>query len=177
MSKEQCRLFVGAVEVREMLAGVHREVAAVRGEVVELRSAKERLEKMLADGLFAFTQKVDPASFKVLCTVLAEGDIAKASRSLATPEATIRAVVQRWEGKGKEYRAMLELVRWRKKVGRKEKLPLNDSIVHERAQTVDFPGLLADVLDGLLSMTEENWVERCEELAELLRPAVANSVT
>ena len=38
--------------------------------------------------------------------------------------------------------------------------------------SVDYPGLLADVLDGLLSMTEENWAERCEELAELLRPAV-----
>jgi hypothetical protein len=37
---------------------------------------------------------------------------------------------------------------------------------------VDYPGLLADVLDGLLSMNEENWAERCEELAEMLRPAV-----
>jgi hypothetical protein len=26
-----------------------------------------------------------------------------------------------------------------------------------------------DVLDELLSMTEENWEERCEELAEMLR--------
>jgi len=155
------------------LRSIHREIAAVRSEFVELRSAKQRLEKMLADGLFAFTQKVDPASFKVLCTILAEGDIAKAGRSLDLPEETVRAAVRRWEGKGKEYRAMLELVRWRKKVGGKGKVPLNDAIVHERAQTVDFPGLLADVLDGLLSMTDENWAEQCEALAELLRPVVA----
>ena len=32
---------------------------------------------MLADGVFAFTRKVDPVSFKVLCTILAEGDVAK----------------------------------------------------------------------------------------------------
>lgn len=51
----------------------------MRGDFVELRGAKERLEKMLADGLFAFTRKVDAASFKVLCTLLAEGDVAKAS--------------------------------------------------------------------------------------------------
>ena len=155
------------------LRSIHREIAAVRGEFVELRSAKQRLEKMLADGLFAFTRKVDAASFKTLCTILAEGDVAKASRSLAAPEATIRATVRRWCGKGKEYRAMVELVRWRKKVGRKERLPLNDAIVHERAETADYPGLLSDVLDGLLSMTEENWADRCEELAELLRPVVS----
>jgi len=63
--------------------------------------------------------KVDPVSFKVLCTILAEGDIAKAGRSLDLPEETVRAAVRRWQGKGKEYRAMLELVRWRKKVGGK----------------------------------------------------------
>jgi len=63
-------------------------------------------------------------------------------------------------------------VRWRKKVGRREKIPLNEAILHERAETVDYPGLLSDVLDGLLSVTEENWEERCNELAELLRPAV-----
>jgi hypothetical protein len=88
---------------------------------------------------------------------------------LATPEATVRAVVRRWRAKGKEYRAMADLVRWRKKVGQKEKLPLNEAIVHERAQSADYPALLSDVLDGLLSMTEENWAERCEELAEMLR--------
>lgn len=155
------------------LRSIHREIAAVRSEVVELRTAKQRLEKMLADGLFAFTQRVDPGSFKLLCTILAEGDVAKAGRSLDLPEETVRAAVRRWQSKGKEYRAMLELVRWRKKVGRKEKVPLNDAIVHGRAQTVDFPGLLADVLDGLLSMTDENWADECEKLAELLRPVVA----
>jgi hypothetical protein len=155
------------------LKNIHREIASVRSEFVELRSAKQRLEKMLADGMFAFTRKVDAASFKVFCMILAEGDVAKASRSLGESEDMVRAVVRRWEGKGKEYRAMVELVRWRKKVGRKEKLPLNEAILHERAETADYPGLLSDVLDGLLSMTEENWSERCEELAEVLRPVVA----
>jgi hypothetical protein len=154
------------------LVSIHREIARVGKDVVELRSAKQRLEKMLADGMFAFTRKVDAASFKVLCTILAEGDVSKASRTLGEPEDTVRAVVRRWAGKGKEYNAMLELVRWRKKVGRREKVPLNDALLHNRAETVDYPGLLSDVLDGLLSMTEENWAERCEELAELLRPLV-----
>jgi len=39
-------------------------------------------------------------------------------------------------------------------------------------ETTDYPGLLSDVLDGLLSVSAENWQERCEELAELVRPIV-----
>jgi hypothetical protein len=160
--------------VLEMLVGIRKEIAAVRRGFVELRSAKEKLEGMQTEGLFAFTRRVDAHSFKVLCTILAEGDVAKAGRALAVPEATVRAVVRRWRERGKEYRAMVDLVRWRKKVGRKEKVPLNEAIVHERAQSVDYPGLLSDVLDGLLSMTEGNWAERCEELAEMLREVVGN---
>jgi hypothetical protein len=67
---------------------------------------------------------------------------------------------------------MLELVRWRKIVGRKETVPLNEGALQLKAKTTDYPGLLSDVLDGLLSMTDENWQERCEELAEELREAV-----
>ena len=70
---------------------------------------------------------------------------------------------------------MLDLVRWRKAVGRKESVPLNENVLLDKASGVDYPGLLSDVLDGLLAMSDENWAERCEELAELLRPVVGES--
>jgi hypothetical protein len=155
-----------------MLAGIYREIAGVREDIGELRTAKQRLEKMLADGMFAFTRKVDAKSFKVLCTILAEGDVAKASRSLNMPDASVRTIMRRWRKGGKEYRAMLELVRWRKRVERKETVPLNEAVLQEKTETTDYPGLLSDVLDGLLSMTDENWQERCEELSEALRIAL-----
>jgi hypothetical protein len=139
-----------------MLAGIREEIAAVRSEFVELRTSKERLERMLAEGLFGFTQKVDARSFKVLCTILAEGDVAKASRALEVPDASLRTFLRRWRKMGREYLAMLDLVRWRKAVGRREVVALNENVLLERAPPVDYPGLLADVLDGLLSMTEEN---------------------
>jgi hypothetical protein len=127
---------------------------------------------MLAEGVFGFTQKVDATSFKVLCTILAEGDVAKAGRRLGIGDSTMRYILEQWRGRGEAYRAMLELVRWRKKVGRREKVRLNEAVLQERADAADYPGLLSDVLDGLLSMTGENWEERCEELAELVRGAV-----
>jgi len=128
---------------------------------------------MLADGVFAFTRKVDATSFKVLCAILAEGDVSKASRTLAMPDSSVRTLMRRWRGGGKEYRTMLELVRWRKNVGRKETVPLNEAVLQGKADTTDYPGLLSDVLDGLLSMTDENWQERCDELAEVLRPVIS----
>jgi len=155
------------------LRSIHREIAAVRQDYSELRTAKQRLEKMVGEGMLSFTQKVDAESFKVLCAILAEGDVSKASRVLRMPDPSIRTIMRRWRERGKEYRAMLELVRWRKKVSRKETVPLNEAVLQEKAETVDYPGLLSDVLEGLLSMSEENWQERCEELADLLRPVVS----
>jgi hypothetical protein len=110
--------------------------------------------------------------FKVLCAILAEGDVAKASRALGMPDPSVRTLMRRWRGRGREYVAMLELVRWRKRVGRRETVPLNEAVMHARAETTDYPGLLSDVLDGLLSMTEENWEERREELKDVLRAVV-----
>jgi hypothetical protein len=161
---------VGAGEMLKILSEIREEIAAVRGQFVELRTSKERLERMFADGLFGFTRKVDAQSFKILCAVLAEGDVAKASRALEVPDASLRTLMRRWRKLGKEYCSMLDQVRWRKAVGRRETFALNENVLLERASQVDYPGLLADVLDGLLSMNHENWQERCEELAELLRP-------
>ncbi len=151
------------------LRSIHREIATVRSEFVELRSAKQRLEKMLADGLFAFTRKVDPGSFKVLCCVLAEGDVAKASRTLGMADGSVRTIMRRWRGMGKEYRAMLDLVRWRKAVGRKETVALNDNVLLGKAATEDYPGVVADVLEKVTEMTGDNWQEKAEELEEMLR--------
>jgi hypothetical protein len=154
------------------LRRIHREIAAVRSDFVELRSAKLKLERMLADGLFAFTRKVDAASFKVLCCVLAEGDVAKASRTLGMPDGSVRTLMRRWRGMGKEYRAMRDLVRWRKAVGRKDSVPLNDQVLLGQANNSDYPELVADVLEKVTEMTGDNWEEKAEELEEMLRPVV-----
>lgn len=152
------------------LLEIHREIAAVRQDFTELRTARQRLEKMLADGMFKFTQKVDATSFKVLCAILAEGDVAKAGRRLGFSDSLMRYHLRQWSGRGAAYASMLDLVRWRKKVGRKQTVALNEAIFHDTTGATDYPGLLSDVLDGLLSMTEANWPDLCTELTELLRP-------
>jgi len=151
------------------LLNIHQEIAAVRKDFGELRSAKQRLEKMLADGLFAFTRKVDPRSFQAFCTILAEGDISKAARALGMGDSTLRDMLRAWAERGDAYRRMLDVVRWRKQVGRTDTVRLNENIILGKAESTDHPGLLSDLLDGLLSMTAGNWEDLSAELAEMLR--------
>ena len=48
-SNRQCRLFAGAGEVREIVAGIHREIATVRKNLAELRAAREEGSDELDD--------------------------------------------------------------------------------------------------------------------------------
>ncbi len=156
----------------ELLRGIRKEIAAVRTDFVQLKGAKENLQELAAGNLFAFVQKVDATSFKVLCAILADGTVAGASRVLQIPDSTLRKVLKQWKHRQGPYAAMLDLVRWRKNMGRKKTVALNQNILLEKASAVDYPGLLADVLDGLLEMNGGNWEEVCERLREMLEPAL-----
>jgi hypothetical protein len=153
----------------ETLVSIHREIAAVRLDYSALKTAKQRLEKMLSEGMFAFTQRVDAKSFQAFCTILAEGDVSKAARRLGMGDSTLRDLLRDWTGRGGAYERMLDVVRWRKQVGRTETVPLNDEVFLGKARPSGYPALLSEVLDGLLSMTEKNWEELSNELAEILR--------
>ncbi len=130
----------------------------------------------LGHQLSVFTGKIEPRSFQVLCAVLAAGDVAKASRQLKIPDATVRSVIKGWRGRGPAYETMRDLVRWRKQVGRRETVRLNEAIFATQTPSTDYAGLLSDVLEHLLEMTEDNWEERSQELAALLRPYTKGSV-
>lgn len=160
----------GMGEIHAMFCELRREIAAVRKDYNELRRAKEELEKMRAEGLFKFVEKVDPDAFRLLFAILLHGDVSKASRALGEKDSTVRTRMAEWKRRGPAYRVMLDLVRWRKTIGRQETVQLSERILGEPAARADFPGLISDVLDELLSFDESNWETKCEELAALLRP-------
>jgi hypothetical protein len=155
--------------INNHLGALGEKISSLATEHISLRAAKSRLEKMSAEGFFAFTQKVDAESFKILCAILAEGDVAKAARAIGKAKSTLHDLVQSWNSREAPYRVMADIVRWRKTVGGKQKVPFNPAMFHEKQRSADYSGLLSEVLDGLLSMTEGNWQEQCTELADLLR--------
>ncbi len=160
-------------DLSRTLHDIHREIAGVRTEFVALKTARDQLQQMQAAGLLEFVRRIDLDSFRQLAAILCEGDVAKASRALGMKDATLRSALSTWRSRGPAYTAMLDLVRWRKKTSGRAKVPFNENLWHQRTETADFPGVLSDVLDGLLAMNEGNWEEHCEELKELLRTAVA----
>ncbi len=156
----------------EMLAKIQRQIAAMGIGYQEMKTAKEELEQMRREQLFAFTKRMDSESFRILCVVLANGTVAKASRALKMKDATLRSRIAKWVVNDTDRKAMQQLIDWRKAMGAMETVPLNPGITKATAASVDFPGLLSDVLDGLLSMNPKNWEEQAELLATLLRPYV-----
>jgi hypothetical protein len=104
---------------------------------------------------------------------LANGDVAKASRALNMSDSTLRSRMADWETRGPAYKVLVELVRWRKEMGRKGTVPLNEAITKGTMANADLAGLLSDVLDEVLEMNEETWEEKANLLAGLLRPHVA----
>jgi hypothetical protein len=160
-------------KVAPLLEGLHRKIDAGHAERAELRDAKARLEQIVAEGLLKFLGRVDAHSLRVAYAVLAKGDIAKAARELKMKDSTLRELVAKWKGKGKDYAVLADLVRWRKDTKFTGTVPFNEAVFASQASNVDYRALIADVLDGLLMMTEGNWEEKQEELAELLRPVAA----
>ena len=169
----QRELLTGLARGQEkLLADIHKEIAAVRTDFRDMKTVKERLAKMQGEKLFAFTNKIDAPSFRILCAVLANGDVAKASRALNLSDSTVRSRIAKWDAQGPAYKVLGELVRWRKEMGRKEIVSLPESILKNTAPSADFAGVLSDVLDEVLAMNDSNWSEKADTLAELLRPYV-----
>jgi 7-cyano-7-deazaguanine synthase in queuosine biosynthesis len=164
---------MGVGETNLILGDIRREIAAVRQDFREVKTVKERLAQMQGEKLFAFVNGIDPDSFRVLCSVLANGDVAKASRALNMSDSTLRSRMADWETRGPAYKVLVELVRWRKEMGRKGTVPLNEAITKGTMANADLAGLLSDVLDEVLEMNEETWEEKANLLAGLLRPHVA----
>jgi len=150
----------------------HREIVSVTNSFDELRRIKEVLQKMQNEKLFGFITKLSPNDFRALCAILAKGDMAKAERALRLARGSVTNRVRRWRTRGPAHKVLLEMVRWRKKIGQKGTVPVPESVLKNTASHTDYAGILADVLEEILAMTEENWQEKAEALAELLRPLV-----
>jgi len=99
--------------------------------------------------------------------------LSKAAPALGMGDSTLRDLLREWARRGEAYARMLDVVKWRKRVGGKERVPLNENIILGRAASPEYPALLSEVLDGLLSMTGSNWEELSSELAEMLRAEIA----
>ena len=167
-------------QMHQMMKGIQEQMATMRGEMRQgfaavlvehqaLKSAKERLEQMQGENLFKFLLEIDDRAFRIICAVLVTGDVAKAARALSLKDSTLRQVLTSWRRRGGIYLGLLELLRWRKRRRITGTVPFNDALLYDDGGKSSRESVMAEVLDGVLSMTEANWPDVCAELETLLR--------
>ena len=64
---------------------------------------------------------------------------------------------------------MLDLVRWRKRVGGKHTVAFNDAVLYEDPKNGETESIFTELLEAVLSMTESNWPDICAELETTLK--------
>ena len=140
----------------------------LRKEIHDLRTANEAVAAMHSDGLLIFVHKIDAEAFKLLVAVLIHGDVAKAVEALELNLERVRWDLRKWRAGGGVYRALAEMIHWRKGKCVTGMWQFNDALKNLTAGT-DRESVLKEVLSGLLSMTEGNWQDVCAELRVELR--------
>ena len=155
--------------IKPVLDGIHREIKSVRDERQALLSAKARLEQMHGEGLFGFVKIIDREARELFFAVLAAGDTAKASRDLEMKDSTLRSKIANWRKRGKPYVALAEFVRWRKSIKGQAGVEFAKRLASGAERDTDYPALIRDVVEELEEFNSDNWEEKCDKLANLLR--------
>lgn len=174
------------------LRSIHREIAAVAKGTYELARENEDLRKLQQEGLFKFALRVDAEDFRAFAVIMALGNRKAAADFLKVPHRSFYDRVEKWTSRGKEYERLYRLVEWRKKVGRKIMVRLEDSVQSgepnenaENPQTVvalmdritqgdnrDYPGILREILETLEQQTPRNWAAVRDEVVGIIREEV-----
>lgn len=159
--------------IAPVLEGIKREIKSVRDERRSLLSAKARLEEMQGEGLFGFVQKIDREARELFFAILAAGDAAKASRVLTMKDSTLRSKIAKWRKRGKAYAALAEFVRWRKSIRGQAGIDFAKRLASGAERETDYAALIRDIIEELEEFNSDNWEDKCDSLANLLRGATS----
>lgn len=190
-----------------VLADGHREVVkaveaamqrfegkldAVASGNLQLLKENGELRALHRDGFFKFALRVDPEDFRAFAAIMALGNRKAAAEALELTVRTFYERVERWNLGGAEYQRMARLAGWRKRVGRRIKLRLEDSVQSGEpnddaenpvtvgavlesiatADTQDYPAILRQVMETLEAQNPGNWAEVRQELVEMIKEEV-----
>jgi hypothetical protein len=176
----------GLVKTVEKLG---RDMDAVARGNYELRKENEELRRLQAEGYFKFALRVDAEDFRAFATIMALKNRKAAADFLEIPFRTFYDRVGAWNRKGRDYQRMYRLVEWRKAVGRKITLRLEDSVqsgepndkpenpetiggvldMMSQADSRDYPALLGQILEALQAQNAKNWPAVQKELIGIIK--------
>ncbi len=163
----------------QSLEGVRVNMEAVAKNEYDLRQENAELQRLQAEGYLKFAAKINGRDFAAFIYIMALGNRKKAADSLGIPFRTFYDNIDAWRNLGPEHRRMYRLVEWRKKVGRRLRVRLEDSLLSgepngesENPETIrdvlarmkdqevdgrDYPAILRDILEALSIQNPTNW--------------------
>jgi hypothetical protein len=174
--------------VKTMFNEILRQISAVARRDHELIKENDELRRLKAGGLFDFSARVAPLDFQVFATIMAVGNANAAAKVLKMPSRTVYDRLEKWSERGKNYLPLVRWIEWRKAVGRKIKLRLEDSVqsgepteTPENPETIsevidtitaadnrDYPAILLEIMETLKAQNTKNWPEVRDELVEMI---------
>ncbi len=179
--------------MEKLVERIEGGLQAIARNAAELKQENMELKEMQGAGLFKFALRVDGEDFRAFATVMALGNRKAAAEFLDVPARTFYHRVEGWRSRGKDYQRMYRMVEWRKAVGRKIQVRLEDSVMSSDADGAENPETLASVLDrvksgslgsevypsiaqqvlsALRAQNEKNWQSVRGELVEVLEEEV-----
>jgi hypothetical protein len=171
---------------------IGRDIEAVARNQYELRKENEELRQLNKEGYFNFAVLVNGEDFLAFAVIMALGNRKAAAEHLTIPHRTFYDRVNLWARGSKDHQRMFRLVEWRKKVGRKILVRLEDSVQSgepndepENPVTVasvlegiaasdsrDYPAILREIMEVLVTQNSKNWPEVGKEAIAIIKDEI-----
>jgi len=171
---------------------IGRDIDAVARNQYELRKENAELRQLNKDGYFNFAVRVNGEDFLAFAVIMALGNRKAAADHLKIPHRSFYDRVNLWARDSKDHQRMFRLIEWRKKVGRKILVRLEDSVQSgepndepENPVTVaavlegiaasdqrDYPAILREILEVLVAQNPKNWSEMGKEAIGIIKEEI-----
>ncbi|MEI6074607.1 MAG: hypothetical protein WCS94_03480 [Verrucomicrobiota bacterium] len=168
---------------------IGRDLEAVARQQYQLRQESEDLRRLAQKGYLDFALAVTAKDFHAFAVIMVLGNRKAAAEHLKIPARSFYDRVNLWFRGDPEHQRMFRLVEWRKKVGRKILVRLEESMQSgepndnpENPETVgdvldriattdrrDYPAILREILDVLQKQNPKNWLVMKGEALEIIQ--------
>jgi hypothetical protein len=180
-------------DLKQGVDTVRMNTEAIAKNEYDLRQENAELRELAKNGFLRFATRVEADDFRAFAAIMLTGNRNQAAKALSIPQRSFYDLVESWLSRGADYKRMHRMADWRKKVGRKIKVRLDDSLLGteikdqaENSETIrdvlaamrdktdadNRDDLLRDILQALARQNAQNWQSVQAEVIGLLREVV-----
>jgi hypothetical protein len=193
LRQENTEIRAGIDNLKQGVDAVRLNTEAIAKNEYQLRQEIAELRSLAEGGFLRFVNRVDPDDFRTFAAIMLTGNRYRAAEALRIPDTTLWTRVAAWPSRGTEHKRMYRVIEWRKKVGRKIKVRLDDSLLgtevegqaenpetaadvlaamRDKTDEMSRDDLLRDILQALCRQNADNWESVRDELIEILKAEV-----